>query len=102
MGMGPQQAAQQLQYESMLIAQNAVNGGGSAPEAVYEMAKSRGYVPTKGKPSVESVTKGQKAASSLSGTGGEADPSDGVAEALKMNNEDFDKWWDRNMEAPSS
>lgn len=107
----PQQAQQYLREEVRQIAQESWKRGMSAPEAIYNLAKMRGYAgpapraaaptptptPTPAaRPSaaaqVAAITRGQAASRSLSGGGGSS-PQDLNADALlNMTDDEFEAW----------
>jgi hypothetical protein len=97
MGATEQDAQMRVAAEAQEIALTAVNSGRNAGEVVYQLAKARGYEGKKAADKLSKIDKGQKASNTLSGSSGAPDSEIGIAEIDGMNDEEFDKWWDKNI-----
>ena len=99
MGFPQDQIQFALQNEAEQLANSAVETGESPAELVYNLARLRGYTAkpkAAAAPSVDSLTKGQAASQTISGTQGDADEVSLVA-IEKMSDKEFDEFWEKEM-----
>jgi hypothetical protein len=113
----PAMLQQMVQQDMMNIAVGAMKFGGDPAKAAYDIAKRTGYT---GKPAetkdnvvrapngqfqakpeekVDTINRGQKASKSLSDGGGEQAPPLTLEALAEMDDDDFDKSWDKVMKA---
>lgn len=100
-GATEEQVRQQLENDELSLAWAAVQSGVHPGERIMEFAKSRGWAKKAPAPdpaaAVERIAAGQKAGKSLSQVGGAPAGGEMTAEALlKMSNEEFFAWTEKN------
>lgn len=107
MGLDGGQVARQLIQEEFQIAQMAYQAGKNPAEVLYAVARQRGYAkaaPAETKPAkptpeekLQAVEAGMRGNKSLSSTGGRANTAEvQVADLMKMSDEAFGAWMDKN------
>jgi myosin heavy subunit len=98
MGANEYEAQQRVAMEAQEIALNALRSGRNPAAVVYELAKLRGYSAKQVSNKLQTVAKGQEASQSLSGASGGAEKAGlNLAELDQMDDDQFDKWWAKNM-----
>ena len=104
----PQEIQMEFDREAIALSANALQRGVNPGQAVYDLAKSRGYTKSEGldgvedpvakttlEESMERLEKGASASKTLTGgSGGKPEGSLSVAEIEKMSDAEFDKLWD--------
>ena len=74
-GLDPRQIESSIQRDEIEVVQNAMQTGRDPAEAIYEVAKAHGYTnepkpeKTEGEEKIETIAEGQKASTTLAGTG---------------------------------
>jgi len=74
-GLDPRQIESSIQRDEIEVVQNAMQTGRDPAEAIYEVAKAHGYIngpkpeKTEGEEKIETIAEGQKASTTLAGTG---------------------------------
>ena len=74
-GLDPKQIESSIQRDEIEVVQNAMQTGRDPAEAIYEVAKAHGYTnepkpeKTEGEERIETIAEGQKASTTLAGTG---------------------------------
>jgi len=107
-GFTEREAAARLQEEEAFIVNKAFREGVNPAERIYALAKARGYSNRPPEPSLaekqlEQIDKGLRNSRSLSSTPGKAQTSQGLTlEKLSMmDNDEFDKNWDKFIKSSS-
>lgn len=97
LGWPEDQAAVRAQYDELDFVKAVIQSGRNPAQQIYALAQARGYSrkePAKQAPSptekLESVTKGQQAARSLSNAAGAPSKPDALEALLNMSDEEFD------------
>ena len=74
-GLDPRQIESSIQRDEIEVVQNAMQSGRDPAEAIYDVAKAHGYTngpkpgKTEGEEKIETIVEGQKASTTLAGTG---------------------------------
>lgn len=98
MGVPESQADQRVAKEAQEIGVSALQAGINPGEMVYNLAKLRGFSATKNAKKLQTVEKGQNNSSTLSGTSGDAGESGfSMTEIENMSDDEFDRWWNKEM-----
>lgn len=93
---------QQIEQMELNIVAKAIQDGANPAERIYAAAKRRGFkVPVKEDPAkrFEQLQRGQSAAKSLGNLSGDQEPPLTLQSLAEMDDEDFDKNWDKVMKA---
>jgi len=106
-GYTQDQIASAMQNEELTLAYQAIQNEMSPAEVIYQVAQARGYVqkhvqnwqeteqksPDEAK--LDMIAKGQEASKSLSNSGGKSDAEISLESLADMDDEEFDKMWDK-------
>ena len=102
-GMSHAEAVQTLQNETRFVANMALRQGANPAERIYQIARELGYKPSQKQidptSKIQQLQKGQKASSPLSGGGAEDESSVTLGRLAEMDDDEFDKHWDRLKKA---
>lgn len=98
-GHTPEQIAQLLERDILLISRAAFTGKKNPAEMAYSIAKARGYQPKAatqtGEQRLDNVRRGQEASRSLSNAGGSARAKTGIDALLGMSDAEFARAMDK-------
>ncbi len=96
----PQAVHQALLADEFSVAQMALASRRSPAEVIYNLARQRGYVKgttARGRDRLDTISRGQQANKSFSGTGGGSGDAEMSAETLlKMPMDEFEAWCTKN------
>lgn len=100
MGATEFDAQNRVAAEAQEIAISALRAGQNPGQIVYQLAKLRGYDAKRNSEKLATIQKGQEASKSLAGASGSPSQADiSLTEIDNMSDEEFDRFWEKNMKA---
>ena len=107
-GLNQQEAEASLRRDEIEVVQGAVQRGADPAEAIYNVAKAHGYKQAQAKPvsaasteKIKTIEKGQKAATTLSGSG-KTEGELSLEALADLEGQEFDNAWAKLMGSPDN